>query len=69
MYSCQRLTVHTDRLGIETNYIMFSKRSIFTHECRYLIIALFFLSLEKSLLDVLCNEAAMISIQTDDEAI
>ena len=33
MYSCQRLTVHTDRLGIETNYVMFSKRSIFTHKC------------------------------------
>lgn len=36
---------------------------------RYLIIALFFLSLEKNLVDVLCNEAAMTSIQTNDEAI
>lgn len=61
MCSCQRLTVHTDRLGTETNYIMFSKRSIFTLSYKIPYYStVFFLSLGN--LDVLCNKAAMINI-------
>lgn len=72
MYSCQGLTVHTDRLGIETNYVMFSKKSIFTRKCTlpyYSTGFFFFLSWERNLLDVLYNKTAMISIQINDEAI
>lgn len=68
--SCQRLTVHTDRLGIETNYIMFSRRSIFTREWKIPYYSPDFSKLEKkSLLAVLCNKAAAMSVHTSDEAI